>query len=117
MPLQEFAGLKDDANIYKLVGPVLLKQERTEAVMAVDGRLEFIENETYEADSLPHNYLHLCRALDAQVTYYLTGSESRSKLRASKNEPSRRKWRYDSSTFNLTSIYHANYLKDNTAAK
>jgi prefoldin beta subunit len=28
-----------------LVGPVLLKQEKTEAVMAVDGRLEFIENE------------------------------------------------------------------------
>jgi len=37
--------LKDDANIYKLVGPVLLKQDKTEAVMAVDGRLEFIENE------------------------------------------------------------------------
>lgn len=37
--------MKDDANIYKLVGPVLLKQEKTEAVMAVDGRLEFIENE------------------------------------------------------------------------
>lgn len=42
---QEFASLEDDANIYKLVGPVLLKQEKTEAVMAVDGRLEFIENE------------------------------------------------------------------------
>jgi len=42
---KEFAGLKDDANIYKLVGPVLLKQDKTEAVLAVDGRLEFIENE------------------------------------------------------------------------
>jgi chaperonin cofactor prefoldin len=42
---QEFASLKDDANIYKLVGPVLLKQDKTEAVLAVDGRLEFIENE------------------------------------------------------------------------
>ena len=37
--------MDDDANIYKLVGPVLLKQEKTEAVMAVDSRLEFIENE------------------------------------------------------------------------
>jgi prefoldin beta subunit len=37
--------LDEDANIYKLVGPVLLKQEKSEAVMAVDGRLEFIENE------------------------------------------------------------------------
>ena len=44
--MQEFASLKEEANIYKLVGPVLLKQEKTEAVMAVDGRLEFIENET-----------------------------------------------------------------------
>ncbi|KAN0101863.1 Prefoldin beta-like protein [Hyaloscypha variabilis] len=42
---KEFASLKDDANIYKLVGPVLLKQDKTEAVMAVDGRLEFIDKE------------------------------------------------------------------------
>lgn len=43
---KEFAGLDDDANIYKLVGPVLLKQDKTEAVLAVEGRLEFINNET-----------------------------------------------------------------------
>ncbi|KAF4635145.1 hypothetical protein G7Y89_g2973 [Cudoniella acicularis] len=42
---KEFSGLKGDANIYKLVGPVLLKQDKTEAVLAVDGRLEYIENE------------------------------------------------------------------------
>ncbi|RFU30859.1 hypothetical protein B7463_g5504, partial [Scytalidium lignicola] len=42
---KEFANLNDDANIYKLVGPVLLKQDKAEAVMAVDGRLEFIVNE------------------------------------------------------------------------
>lgn len=42
---KEFAGLASDANIYKLVGPVLLKQDKTEAVLAVDGRLEFIEGE------------------------------------------------------------------------
>ena len=41
----EFAHLDDDSNIYKLVGPVLLKQEKTEAIMAVNGRLEFIEKE------------------------------------------------------------------------
>ncbi|KAJ5773595.1 hypothetical protein N7457_008491 [Penicillium paradoxum] len=41
----EFAQLDDDSNIYKLVGPVLLKQEKTEATMAVKGRLEFIEKE------------------------------------------------------------------------
>ncbi|KAK4984280.1 Prefoldin subunit 6 [Elasticomyces elasticus] len=42
---KEFAKLSDDANIYKLVGPVLLKQETAEAKSTVDGRLEFIEKE------------------------------------------------------------------------
>ena len=37
--------LASDFNIYKLVGPVLLKQDKNEAVTAVDGRLDFIETE------------------------------------------------------------------------
>ncbi|KAL4810086.1 Prefoldin [Aspergillus unguis] len=41
----EFTSLDDDANIFKLIGPVLLKQDKTEALMAVNGRLEFIEKE------------------------------------------------------------------------
>jgi hypothetical protein len=35
-----------------MVGPVLLKQDKTEAVMAVDARLDFIENEMYGLLSL-----------------------------------------------------------------
>ncbi|EUC46345.1 hypothetical protein COCMIDRAFT_93077 [Bipolaris oryzae ATCC 44560] len=35
---KEFDILDDDANIYKQIGPVLLKQDKTEAVMAVNGR-------------------------------------------------------------------------------
>jgi prefoldin beta subunit len=42
---QEFDILDDDANIYKQIGPVLLKQDKTEAVMSVNGRLEFIEKQ------------------------------------------------------------------------
>ncbi|EXJ88864.1 prefoldin beta subunit [Capronia epimyces CBS 606.96] len=42
---KEFVSLADDAGIYKLVGPVLLKQDKTEAVSAVEGRLEFIGKE------------------------------------------------------------------------
>ncbi|KAL2356282.1 Prefoldin [Cryomyces antarcticus] len=42
---KEFATLSDDANVYKLVGPVLLKQDTSEARSTVDGRLEFIEKE------------------------------------------------------------------------
>ncbi|KAL4931242.1 tubulin-binding prefolding complex subunit YKE2 [Aspergillus undulatus] len=41
----EFTSLDDDANIFKLIGPVLLKQDKGEALMAVNGRLEFIEKE------------------------------------------------------------------------
>ena len=37
--------MADDANIYKLVGPVLLKQDTSEARSTVDGRLEYIEKE------------------------------------------------------------------------
>ena len=43
--VQEFDILDDDANIYKQIGPVLLKQDKTDAVMAVNGRLEFINKE------------------------------------------------------------------------
>ena len=43
----EFASLDGDSNIYKLIGPVLLKQDKNEAIMAVNGRLEFIEKEMY----------------------------------------------------------------------
>ncbi|KAI1006391.1 hypothetical protein K3495_g1839 [Podosphaera aphanis] len=42
---KEFSQLKSDTKIYKLVGPILLQQEKTEAVLAVDARLEFIANE------------------------------------------------------------------------
>lgn len=47
MSPQEFSVLNEDANIYKLIGPVLVKQDRAEAVMNVDKRLEFIEAEMY----------------------------------------------------------------------
>ncbi len=42
---QEFDKLKDGETIYKLVGPVLLKQEKFEAESTVKGRLDFIEKE------------------------------------------------------------------------
>ncbi|KAI1075159.1 Prefoldin beta-like protein [Whalleya microplaca] len=42
---KEFEHLQDGENIYKLVGPVLLKQEKAEADNTVNGRLEFISKE------------------------------------------------------------------------
>ncbi|KAJ0384559.1 hypothetical protein COL922a_008107 [Colletotrichum nupharicola] len=43
--LQEFDNLKDGEQIYKLVGPVLLKQDKVEAESTVKGRLDFITKE------------------------------------------------------------------------
>ncbi|CAK7203689.1 Prefoldin subunit 6 [Sporothrix eucalyptigena] len=42
---KEFEKLKDSETIYKLVGPVLLKQEKFEADSTVKGRLDFIDKE------------------------------------------------------------------------
>ena len=42
---QEFDRLKEGESVYKLVGPVLLKQDKFEAESTVKGRLEFIGNE------------------------------------------------------------------------
>lgn len=42
---QEFSSLEDDANIYRLVGPVLLKQDTSEAKSTVDSRLGYIDQE------------------------------------------------------------------------
>jgi prefoldin beta subunit len=50
---QEFSGLDDGANIFKLIGPVLVKQDKSEAIMAVGGRLEFIEAEMCAPPSIP----------------------------------------------------------------
>ncbi|KAI8939471.1 hypothetical protein NX059_003244 [Plenodomus lindquistii] len=47
---KEFDILDDDANIYKQIGPVLLKQDKAEAVMAVNGRLEFIEKQIQDIE-------------------------------------------------------------------
>lgn len=54
---EEFNSLDDESNIYKLVGPVLLKQDKTEALMAVNGRLEFIEKEMYVMFRVSDRYL------------------------------------------------------------
>lgn len=42
---KEFDKLKDEETIYKLVGPVLLKQDKVEVEGTVNGRLEFIGKE------------------------------------------------------------------------
>ncbi|TKA65769.1 hypothetical protein B0A49_09655 [Cryomyces minteri] len=74
---KEFATLSDDANVYKLVGPVLLKQDTSEARSTVDGRLEFIEKEMRRMQTVPEHfdssdlrttpYAHLPRPSDYSI--------------------------------------------------
>ncbi|KAI8996217.1 Prefoldin beta-like protein, partial [Trametes punicea] len=42
---KEFAQLTEENTVYKLVGPVLVKQDQAEAKQNVDTRLEFIKSE------------------------------------------------------------------------
>ncbi len=39
--------MKDDANIFKLIGPALVKQDKVEAQSNVEKRLEYIRGEMY----------------------------------------------------------------------
>ena len=55
--LKELNSLPDDsssAQVFKQVGPVLLKQEKGEAAMAVQGRLGYIGSEVYVVFSPLH---------------------------------------------------------------
>ncbi|KZT62694.1 Prefoldin [Calocera cornea HHB12733] len=42
---QEFKSLTSDNDVYKLIGPVLVKQDQSEAKSNVEKRLEYIRNE------------------------------------------------------------------------
>lgn len=54
---QEFSTLDSDAKIYKSTGPVLLKQDKSEAIMNVNKRIEFIESEMYSFHPIPSHPL------------------------------------------------------------
>lgn len=47
---EEFDKLGDDAKIYKLIGPVLVPQEKFEADANVEKRLEFITTQKKQAE-------------------------------------------------------------------
>lgn len=54
---KEFATLKPGNDVYKLIGPVLVKQDQAEAKANVDKRLEFIKSEMYVPVLLVSYYL------------------------------------------------------------
>lgn len=76
--------MADDANIYKLVGPVLLKQDSTEAKSTVDGRLEYIGGEMFDYHLLQNS------PTDAD---FLIASALRTASRRSPRRAKARRWR------------------------
>jgi prefoldin beta subunit len=42
---QELELVEDEANIYKLIGPILIKQDKMEATANVSKRIDFMQNE------------------------------------------------------------------------
>ncbi len=49
--MQELALLDDDANVYKLIGPALIKQDLVEAKSNVQKRLDYIKGELDRLDA------------------------------------------------------------------
>ncbi|KAJ2725573.1 Prefoldin subunit 6 [Coemansia sp. Benny D115] len=47
---QEFKKLSDSARVYKMIGPVLVPQEKVEAAANVEKRLEYIRDEVTRID-------------------------------------------------------------------
>ena len=56
MVLSEFKGLDADANVYKLVGPILCKQELSECKSNVEKRIEFCNKEIARQDALESDF-------------------------------------------------------------
>lgn len=54
--MAEFKMLDDDAKVYKLVGPVLAKQELSECRSNVSKRIEFIEKEVARLETLETDF-------------------------------------------------------------
>lgn len=48
---KEFASLTPNNQIYKLIGPVLIKQDQVEAKTNVEKRIDFIQGEMYVCNS------------------------------------------------------------------
>mmetsp|Transcript_28312 Transcript_28312/g.27242 ORF Transcript_28312/g.27242 Transcript_28312/m.27242 type:complete len:95 (-) Transcript_28312:1126-1410(-) len=56
MVLEEFNLMGEDAVVYKLVGPVLAKQEIADSKQNVTKRVEFIENEIKRLEKLEGDF-------------------------------------------------------------
>ena len=60
--------MEDDANVFKLIGPVLIKQDLVEAKSNVGKRLEFISNETERLDKMVKSMEHKQEVKHKEIT-------------------------------------------------
>ena len=54
--MAEFKMLEDDAKVYKLVGPILAKQDLADCRSNVQKRIEFIGKEVARLETLEANF-------------------------------------------------------------
>ncbi|KAI8476940.1 MAG: Prefoldin [Monoraphidium minutum] len=52
MVMEELGRLDEDSNVFKLIGPALIKQDLTEARANVSKRLDYIRGESARVDAL-----------------------------------------------------------------
>jgi len=52
MAMKEFELLEEDANVFKMIGPVLVKQDLPEAKQNVKSRLDYIKDEIKRRDKM-----------------------------------------------------------------
>ena len=72
----EFSLLKEtDPKIYKLIGPVLVKQDKAEAVSNVEKRLEFIKTEINRLEAQIKGWTEEARVLQAEIQSQATAVE------------------------------------------
>ncbi len=69
--IQELELATEDAKVYKLIGPTLIKQDPVEAKSNVNKRLEFIKGELSRLDARLADYQGKAAKRQQQVTYSL----------------------------------------------
>ena len=69
--MQELELAPEDAKVYKLIGPTLIKQDPVEAKSNVNKRLDFIKGELSRLDSRLRDYQSKAAKRQQQVTFSL----------------------------------------------
>ena len=67
MVLEELTRLKEDANVFKMIGPALIKQDLVEAKANVNKRIDYIKGEIGRTDSQIKSLESKCKEKENEV--------------------------------------------------